>query len=319
MTLDYFYGQAGELFSFYRIPKALFQEPRFQSLSTDAKTLYGILLDRMSLSAKNGWLDEQGRVFIMQRTVESVEQYGVLSPLIARPRPEGGYEIISGHRRQHAAQLAGLETLPVIVREMDDDAAILLMVDSNLQRESILPSERAFAYKMKLEAMKRTSGRPSKENASQIGTQKRSDQLMAEELGESRNQIQRFIRLTNLIPELLNMVDEKKISFNPAVELSYLDEAQQRDFLEAMNDTQNFPSLSQAQRLKKLAQEGHFSYDVAFAVMGEEKKDELDKVVIKNDTLRKYFPRSYTPKQMEDTIIKLLEQWQRKLQRQNER
>ena len=183
----------------------------------------------------------------------------------------------------------------------------------------ILPSERAFAYKMKLEAMKRTSGRPSKENASQIGTQKRSDQLMAEELGESRNQIQRFIRLTNLIPELLNMVDEKKISFNPAVELSYLDEAQQRDFLEAMNDTQNFPSLSQAQRLKKLAQEGHFSYDVAFAVMGEEKKDELDKVVIKNDTLRKYFPRSYTPKQMEDTIIKLLEQWQRKLQRQNER
>ena len=232
----------------------------------------------------------------MQRTVESVEQYGVLSPLIARPRPEGGYEIISGHRRQHAAQLAGLETLPVIVREMDDDAAILLMVDSNLQRESILPSERAFAYKMKLEAMKRTSGRPSKENASQIGTQKRSDQLMAEELGESRNQIQRFIRLTNLIPELLNMVDEKKISFNPAVELSYLDEAQQRDFLEAMNDTQNFPSLSQAQRLKKLAQEGHFSYDVAFAVMGEEKKDELDKVVIKNDTLRKYFPRSYTPK-----------------------
>ena len=212
----------------------------------------------------------------MQRTVESVEQYGVLSPLIARPRPEGGYEIISGHRRQHAAQLAGLDTLPVIVREMDDDAAILLMVDSNLQRESILPSERAFAYKMKLEAMKRTSGRPSKENVSQIGTQKRSDQIMAEELGESRNQIQRFIRLTNLIPELLDIVDEKKISFNPAVELSYLDEAQQRDFLEAMNDTQNFPSLSQAQRLKKLAQEGHFSYDVAFAVMGEPKKDELD-------------------------------------------
>ena len=231
----------------------------------------------------------------MQRTVESVEQYGVLSPLIARPRPEGGYEIISGHRRQHAAQLAGLDTLPVIVREMDDDAAILLMVDSNLQRESILPSERAFAYKMKLEAMKRTSGRPSKENVSQIGTQKRSDQIMAEELGESRNQIQRFIRLTNLIPELLDIVDEKKISFNPAVELSYLDEAQQRDFLEAMNDTQNFPSLSQAQRLKKLAQEGHFSYDVAFAVMGEPKKDELDKVIIKNDTLRKYFPRNYTP------------------------
>ena len=255
----------------------------------------------------------------MTRTVESIAQYGVLAPLIARPRPEGGYEIISGHRRQYAAKLAGLDTLPVIVRQMSDDAAVILMVDSNLQREHILPSERALAYKMKLDAMRRTSGRPSKENVSQIGTQKRSDQIMAEELGESRNQIQRFIRLTNLVPELLDMVDEKKIAFNPAVELSYLDESQQRDFLEAMNDTQNAPSLSQAQRLKKLAQEGHFSYDVAFAVMGEEKKDELDKVVIKNDTLRKYFPRSYTPKQMEDTIIKLLEQWQRKQQRQNER
>ena len=256
----------------------------------------------------------------MTRTVESIAQYGVLAPLIARPRPDGdGYEIISGHRRQYAAKLAGLDTLPVIVRQMSDDAAVILMVDSNLQREHILPSERALAYKMKLDAMRRTSGRPSKENVSQIGTQKRSDQIMAEELGESRNQIQRFIRLTNLIPELLDMVDEKKISFNPAVELSYLDESQQRDFLEAMNDTQNAPSLSQAQRLKKLAQEGHFSYDAAFAVMGEEKKDELDKVVIKNDTLRKYFPRSYTPKQMEDTIIKLLEQWQRKQQRQNER
>ena len=256
----------------------------------------------------------------MTRTVESIAQYGVLAPLIARPRPDGdGYEIISGHRRQHAAQLAGLDALPVIIRQMDDDAAVILMVDSNLQRENILPSERAFAYKMKLDAMQRTSGRPSKENVSQIGTQKRSDQIMAEELGESRNQIQRFIRLTNLAPELLDMVDEKKIAFNPAVELSYLDESQQRDFLEAMNDTQNAPSLSQAQRLKKLAQEGHFSYDVAFAVMGEEKKDELDKVVIKNDTLRKYFPRSYTPKQMEDTIIKLLDQWQRKQQRQNER
>ena len=256
----------------------------------------------------------------MTRTEESIAQYGVLAPLIARPRPDGdGYEIISGHRRQYAAKLAGLDTLPVIVRNMDDDAAVLLMVDSNLQRENILPSERAFAYKMKLDAMRRTSGRPSKENVSQIGTQKRSDQIMAEELGESRNQIQRFIRLTNLVPELLDMVDEKKIAFNPAVELSYLDESQQRDFLEAMEDTQNAPSLSQAQRLKKLAQEGHFSYDVAFAVMGEEKKDELDKVVIKNDTLRKYFPRSYTPKQMEDTIIKLLEQWQRKQQRQNER
>ena len=257
----------------------------------------------------------------MQRTVESVEQYGVLSPLIARPRPEGGYEIISGHRRQHAAQLAGLDALPVIVRNMDDDAAVLLMVDSNLQRENILPSERAFAYKMKLEAIKHQAGRPSQDNYSQIGNNfgTLSSEEMAEELGTSKNQIFRYIRLTNLVPELLDMVDEKKIAFNPAVELSYLDEAQQRDFLEAMEDTQNAPSLSQAHRLKKLAQEGHFSYDVAFAVMGEEKKDELDKVVIKNDTLRKYFPRSYTPKQMEDTIIKLLEQWQRKQQRQNER
>ena len=248
----------------------------------------------------------------MQRTVESVEQYGVLSPLIARPRPEGGYEIISGHRRQHAAQLAGLDTLPVIVRQMDDDAAVLLMVDSNLQRENILPSERAFAYKMKLEAIDRTVGRPK--NLGQVVPDyfgKRSTEIVAEGTGESYKQVQRFIRLTNLIPELLDMVDEKKIAFNPAVELSHLDTNQQRDFLEAMNDTQNAPSLSQAQRLKKLAQEGHFSYDVAFAVMGEEKKDELDKVVIKNDTLRKYFPRSYTPKQMEDTIIKLLDQWQR--------
>lgn len=254
----------------------------------------------------------------MQRTVESVEQYGVLSPLIARPRAEGGYEIISGHRRQHAAQLAGLDALPVIVRQMDDDAAVLLMVDSNLQRENILPSERAFAYKMKLEALKNQGAR-SDLTSCQVGTKFRADELLAENSSESARNVQRFIRLTSLIPELLDMVDEKKIAFNPAVELSYLNEAQQRDFLEAMNDTQNAPSLSQAQRLKKLAQEGHFSYDVAFAVMGEEKKDELDKVVIKNDTLRKYFPRSYTPKQMEDTIIKLLEQWQRKQQRQNER
>ena len=253
----------------------------------------------------------------MQRTVESVEQYGVLSPLIARPRPEGGYEIISGHRRQHAAQLAGLDALPVIVRQMDDDAAVLLMVDSNLQRENILPSERAFAYKMKLEALKNQGARSdltSVQVAPKLSTEK-----IGEEVGMSKDNVKRYIRLTNLVPELLDMVDEKKIAFNPAVELSYLDEAQQRDFLEAMNDTQNAPSLSQAQRLKKLAQEGRFSYDVAFAVMGEEKKDELDKVVIKNDTLRKYFPRSYTPKQMEDTIIKLLEQWQRKQQRQNER
>ena len=254
----------------------------------------------------------------MQRTVESVEQYGVLSPLIARPRPEGGYEIISGHRRQHAAQLAGLETLPVIVRNMDDDAAVLLMVDSNLQRENILPSERAFAYKMKLEALKNQGARSDLTSA-QLGRKLETADIVGQESGDSRNQVRRFIRLTNLMPELLDMVDEKKIAFNPAVELSYLDTNQQRDFLEAMNDTQNAPSLSQAQRLKKLALEGHFSYDAAFAVMGEAKKDELDKVVIKNDTLRKYFPRSYTPKQMEDTIIKLLEQWQRKRQRQNER
>ena len=257
----------------------------------------------------------------MQRTVESVAQYGVLAPLIARPRPEGGYEIISGHRRQHAAQLAGLDALPVIVRQMDDDAAVLLMVDSNLQRENILPSERAFAYKMKLEALKNQGAR-SDLTCGQFGHKligAKARDIVADESGDNARNVQRFIRLTSLIPELLDMVDEKKIAFNPAVELSYLDESQQRDFLEAMNDTQNAPSLSQAQRLKRLAQEGHFSYDVAFAVMGEEKKDELDKVVIKNDTLRKYFPRSFTPKQMEDTIIKLLDQWQRKQQRQNER
>ena len=256
----------------------------------------------------------------MTRTVESIAQYGVLAPLIARPRPDGdGYEIISGHRRQYAAKLAGLDTLPVIVRQMSDDAAVILMVDSNLQREHILPSERALAYKMKLDAMRRTSGRPSKENVSQIGTQKRSDQIMAEELGESRNQIQRFIRLTNLIPELLDMVDEKKIAFNPAVELSYLDESQQLDFLEAMEDTQNAPSLSQAQQLKKMAQQGEFSYEKAFDVMGQEKKSEKDTVTIKNETLRKYFPRSYTPKQMEEKIIQLLDAWQKKQQRRNER
>jgi ParB family chromosome partitioning protein len=254
----------------------------------------------------------------MQRTVESVAQYGVLAPLIARPRPEGGYEIISGHRRQHAAELAGLETLPVIVREMTDDAAVILMVDSNLQRENILPSERAFAYKMKLEALKNQGAR-SDLTSGQIGPKLRSDEQVALDAGESRKQVQRFIRLTNLIPELLDMVDEKKISFNPAVELSYLDEAQQRDFLQAMDETQNAPSQSQAQRMKKLAQEGKLTYEAAFAIMGEAKKDELDKVVIKNDTLKKYFPRSYTPRQMEDVIIKLLEQWQRRQQRQNER
>ena len=256
----------------------------------------------------------------MTRTVESIAQYGVLAPLIARPRPDGdGYEIISGHRRQYAAKLAGLDTLPVIVRQMSDDAAVILMVDSNLQREHILPSERALAYKMKLDAMRRTSGRPSKENVSQIGTQKRSDQIMAEELGESRNQIQRFIRLTNLVPELLDMVDEKKISFNPAVELSYLDESQQRDFLEAMDGTQNAPSVSQAQQLKKMAQCGEFTYEKAFDILGQEKKSEQDTVTIKNDILRKYFPRSYTPRQMEEKIIQLLDAWQKKQQRRNER
>ena len=254
----------------------------------------------------------------MQRTVESVAQYGVLAPLIARPCPEGGYEIISGHRRQHAAELAGLDTLPVIVREMTDDAAVILMVDSNLQRENILPSERAFAYKMKLEALKNQGAR-SDLTSGQIGPKLRSDEQVALDAGESRKQVQRLIRLTNLIPELLDLVDEKKISFNPAVELSYLDEAQQRDFLQAMDETQNAPSLSQAQRMKKLAQEEKFTYEAAFAIMGEAKKDELDKVVIKNDTLKKYFPRSYTPRQMEDVIIKLLEQWQRRQQRQNER
>lgn len=254
----------------------------------------------------------------MQRTVESVAQYGVLAPLIARPRPEGGYEIISGHRRQHAAELAGLETLPVIVREMTDDAAVILIVDSNLQRENILPSERAFAYKMKLEALKNQGAR-SDLTSGQIGPKLRSDEQVALDAEESRKQVQRFIRLTNLIPELLDLVDEKKISFNPAVELSYLDEAQQRDFLQAMDETQNAPSLSQAQRMKKLAQEGKLTYEAAFAIMGEAKKDELDKVVIKNDTLKKYFPRSYMPRQMEDVIIKLLEQWQRRQQRQNER
>ena len=253
----------------------------------------------------------------MQRTVESVEQYGVLSPLIARPRPEGGYEIISGHRRQHAAQLAGLDALPVIVRNMDDDAAVLLMVDSNLQREHILPSERAFAYKMKLDAIKNQGAR-SDLTSTQVA-QKLSVEKVGDDAGVSKDTIRRFIRLTNLVPELLDMVDEKKISFNPAVELSYLDEGQQRAFLEAMNDTQNAPSLSQAQQLKKMAQQGDFSYEKAFDVMGQEKKSEKDTVTIKNETLRKYFPRSYTPKQMEEKIIQLLDAWQKKQQRRNER
>ena len=249
----------------------------------------------------------------MTRTVESIAQYGVLSPLIARPRPEGGYEIISGHRRQHAAQLAGLDALPVIVRQMDDDAAVLLMVDSNLQRENILPSERAFAYKMKLEALKNQGAR-SDLTSRQVGTKLRADEKVAKDSSESRNQVQRFVRLTNLVPELLDMVDEKKISFNPAVELSYLDEKQQQDFLEAMDASQNAPSLSQAIRIKKLAQQGEFDYDAVYDIMNEEKKSELDTVTIKNETLRKYFPRNYTPRQMESIIIKLLDQWQLKKQ-----
>ena len=255
----------------------------------------------------------------MTRTVESIAQYGVLAPLIARPRPDGdGYEIISGHRRQYAAKLAGLDTLPVIVRQMSDDAAVILMVDSNLQREHILPSERAFAYKMKLEALKNQGAR-SDLTSSQIGTKLRADEKVAQDSGDSRNQVQRYIRLTNLVPELLAMVDEKKISFNPAVELSYLDEKQQRDFLEAMDGTQNAPSVSQAQQLKKMAQCGEFTYEKAFDILGQEKKSEQDTVTIKNDILRKYFPRSYTPRQMEEKIIQLLDAWQKKQQRHNER
>ena len=255
----------------------------------------------------------------MTRTVESIAQYGVLAPLIARPRPDGdGYEIISGHRRQYAAKLAGLETLPVIVRQMSDDAAVILMVDSNLQREHILPSERAFAYKMKLEAIKNQGAR-SDLTSRQVGEKLWSVSQVSADANESERQVHRFIRLTNLIPELLDMVDEKRISFNPAVELSYLDESQQRDFLEAMQDTQNAPSVSQAQQLKKMAQQGEFSYEKAFDVMGQEKKSEKDTVTIKNETLRKYFPRSYTPKQMEEKIIQLLDAWQKKQQRRNER
>ena len=254
----------------------------------------------------------------MSDTVESVKQYGVLSPLIARPRPKGGYEIISGHRRQHAAELAGLETLPVIVRQMDDDAAIILMVDSNLQREHILPSERAFAYKMKLDAIKH-QGTRSDLTSTQGVSKLRSNEKLGAENNQSRETVRRFIRLTNLIPELLDMVDNKTVSFNPAVELSYLSPEQQQEVIRAMDDTQNFPSVSQAKRIKKLAQDGTFTTETVVAIMGEEKKSELDTVTIKNDTLRKYFPRSYTPKQMEDTIIKLLEQWQKKRQHSEER
>ena len=252
----------------------------------------------------------------MQRTVESVAQFGVLAPLVVRPREEGGYEIISGHRRQYAAELAGLKTLPVIVRNMDDDQAVIQMVDSNLQRESILPSERAFAYKMKLEAMNH-QGIRGDSTCGQIGHKSRD--IIAAEAGDSARNVQRFIRLTNLIPELLELVDQKKISFNPAVELSYLTDSEQRDFFEAMQDTQNAPSLSQAQRIKKLSQAGKCSYDAIYDIMGEEKKAEMDRVTIKNDVLRKYFPKSYTPRQMEETILKLLEQWQKKRQRSQER
>ena len=254
----------------------------------------------------------------MQRTVESVARFGVLAPLVVRPREEGGYEIISGHRRQHAAELAGLKTLPVIVRNMDDDQAVIQMVDSNLQRESILPSERAFAYKMKLEAIKNQGARSDLTSRQVVGKLEAAD-LVGKSSDESGRQVQRFIRLTNLIPELLELVDQKKISFNPSVELSYLTTSEQRDFFEAMQDTQNAPSLSQAQRIKKLSQEGKCSYDAIYDIMGEEKKAEMDRVTIKNDVLRKYFPKSYTPRQMEETILKLLEQWQKKRQRSQER
>ena len=249
----------------------------------------------------------------MMETADSIKQYGVLVPAIARPDPEGGYELVAGHRRHRASELAEKETMPVIVRDLDDDAATIIMVDSNLQRESLLPSERAFAYKMKLDAMKHQGERVDL-TSSQVGTKLRADEKVAKDLGESRNQVQRFVRLTNLVPELLDMVDEKKISFNPAVELSYLDEKQQQDFLEAMDASQNAPSLSQAIRIKKLAQQGEFDYDAVYNIMNEEKKSELDTVTIKNETLRKYFPRNYTPRQMESIIIKLLDQWQLKKQ-----
>lgn len=255
---------------------------------------------------------------LMEQTVESIKQIGVVSPLIVRPDPEGGFEILSGHRRLHAAQLAGLETVPVIVKEMDDDAAIIFMVDSNLQRENILPSERAFSYKMKLEAMKHQGERGDLTSA-QVGPKSWAAQVVAEEAGDSKSQVKRYIRLTNLIPEILDMVDEKKIAFNPAVELSYLKPSEQKEFLEAMDYAQASPSLSQAQRLKKLSQEGGCTLEAMCEVMNEIKKDELDHVTIKNEVLRKYFPKSYTPKQMQDTIIRLLEKWQRSKQRDMER
>ena len=255
----------------------------------------------------------------MRETVESVERFGVLVPAIARPDPEGGYELVAGHRRHRACELAGKETMPVIVRELDDDAATILMVDSNLQRETILPSERAFAYKMKLEAMKRRAGRPAKDNVSQVGTQKRSDQILAEEAGQSRNQVQRYIRLTELVPPLLDLVDQRKIAFNPAYELSFLKPQEQLELLDAMDSEQATPSLSQAQRLKKFSQEGHLSLDVMRAIMSEEKKSDLDKVTFSSEALRKYFPKSYTPQRMQEKILQLLEQWYKRRQQQHER
>jgi len=255
----------------------------------------------------------------MQETAESIKEYGVLMPALARPREDGGYELIAGHRRKRGCELAGLDTMPVIVREMDDDAAVIVMVDSNIQRESLLPSERAFAYKMKLEAMKRQAGRPSRENVSQVGTQKRSDQLMAEQIGESRNQIQRFIRLTNLIPEILDMVDNKKIALNPAVELSYLKPAEQEMLVVAMDSEQATPSLSQAQRLKRFSQEGKLTEESMLAIMSEEKKQDVDRVSFTRDALKKFFPRDYTPRQMEETILKLLQGWSKKRQQNHER
>ena len=257
----------------------------------------------------------------MMDTAESIRQYGVLVPAIARPDPNGGYELVAGHRRHHASEIAGKETMPVIVRDLDDDAATIIMVDSNLQREELLPSERAFAYKMKLEAMKRQAGRPSKENCSQVGNDfgKKSSEILAEQVGQSKNQIFRFIRLTELIPPLLDMVDEKKIALSPAYELSFLKPEEQAQLVETMDYEQATPSLSQAQRLKKFSQEGKLTEEVMLAIMSEEKKGELDRVTLTSETLRKYFPKSYTPQRMQETIIKLLEQWQRKRQQQQER
>ena len=288
------------------------------STQENRKENAGEVVQQIALSELHPFKDHPFKVLddeSMQKTIESIEQYGVLTPAIARPRADGGYELISGHRRAHASEIAGKQTMPVIVREMDDDAAIILMVDSNLQRENILPSERAFALKMKLEAMKH-QGQRSDLTSSQVGTKLRTDQLMAQEIGESRNQIARFIRLTNLIPDILDMVDSKVIAFNPAVELSYLKTEEQKNFLQAMDYGQTTPSLSQAQRIKKFSQEGKCTLEAMCAIMSEEKKSELDRVTLKNDVLQKYFPKNYTPKQMEDTILKLLDQWQKKKSRE---